>query len=368
MRHAIQATLDAIAESRQRVEEIARSTMDEVRRLEAEYEQVRNECNQAIARVEELEREARVARERLMIVNRDVNKYTERDMQAAYEAAQQVQIELGQWRERELQLRFRRDDIGRRLKALRATAAQAEIVLAKFNHTAQYLSTEFGEIAAVLEQAHVQNILGLQMLQLQEEERRWLAAQLHDGPMQALASIGMRLQSPSPEAAKDVRQRLNAVIAELRQIVFDLRPPLLDDLGLVPTLKRYLQQWSETHALNVRIQLIGIECALSPTEKVTLFRGVQEAVKNAAKHSQADKVEVTLIYGIDELHIHIADNGIGIAEVAWMDWLEQGKLGLTLCRQRMSALGGSMRLEPNEPRGTKVILTLPIQRGVGKDG
>ncbi len=366
MKNAIQITLDAIAESRQQVEEIARSTMDEVQRLEAEYEQVRDDCNQAIARVEQLERESRVARERLMIVNRDLRKYSEREMQAAYETAQQVQMELGQWRERELQLRFRRDDIARRLKALRATAAQAELVLAKFSHTAQYLSTEFGDIAVVLEQAHTQTILGMQMLQMQEEERRWLAAQLHDGPMQSLASIGMRVQSASPETAQDVRKRLNGVIADLRQIVFDLRPPLLDDLGLVPTLKRYLQQWSESHGMTVRINLIGIECALSPTEKVTLFRGVQEAVKNAATHSRGDRIDVTLLYGLDELNIHIADNGVGIAEVAWMDWLEQGKLGLTLCRQRMSALGGSMRVEPNEPHGTKVILTLPIRREASK--
>lgn len=367
LKNAIQSTLDAITESREQVERIANSTMDEVQRLESEYEQVRMECRAAIEKVEELELQSRAARERLMVVNRDVQKFTETDMRSAYEMANQLQMELGQWREREIQLRFRRDDIARRLKAMRVTAQQAEIVMTKFAHTSQYLGTEFGELAVVLQSAHAQSILGLQMLQLQEEERRWLAAQLHDGPMQTLASIGMRMQAANAtanmELSKDLRARLSAVIADMRQIVFDLRPPLLDDLGLVPTLKRYLHQWSETHEMTVRIHLIGLESALSPTEKVTVFRGVQEAVKNAGLHSGGDLVDVTLIYGSDELQVHVADNGVGIEEMDWMKWLEQGKLGLTLCRQRMSALGGTMTLGPNEPYGTKVAFALPIQRG-----
>lgn len=367
LQHAIDGTLSAISDGRGQVQIIAEGIVDEVKMLEGQFEAVRQECVQAIDQVETLQLESIAARERLMIVNRYISKYSEADMKEAYDKAQTLQVQLGQWREREAQLRYRRDDIARRLKALRVTAYHAEVLTLKLDHATDYLTVEFDEMASVLRLAETQTALGFQMIQMQEEERRSLSQRLHDGPMQSLASVAMRLQatqSPSSDSAsqKDIRDRLNMVIGEIRQVVFDLRPPLLDDLGLVPTLKRYAQQWAETRLTTVRIHLVGLEATLSATEKVVIFRSVQEAFSNIANHAKAKDVDITLTYGSDRLVVHVDDNGQGIPETDWMKWVEDGKLGLTVCRQRLSILGGTLDVERIEPQGTKVTISLPFIR------
>ncbi|RIV24732.1 hypothetical protein D2Q93_06515, partial [Alicyclobacillaceae bacterium I2511] len=194
LREAIDHTLAAIADGKAQVQEIAESTLSEVRRMEAELEQVQGACNGAIDEVERLEVASRAARHRLMTVNRDVGHHGEQEMRVAYQNAQQLQLDLGQWRERETQLRFRRDDLTRRLRAMRATAGHAEVLMVRFGQASTLLNAEFGEVDQVLQNAQMHTLMGLRMLQMEEDERRQLANQLHDGPLQTLAGLSMRLQ------------------------------------------------------------------------------------------------------------------------------------------------------------------------------
>lgn len=372
MRNTIRNTLEAISDGRQQVEEIAESTRQEVHTLEEEYEAVQQQCIDTIERVERLELESRIARQRLVAVNRNVQKYSDSDMKAAYNQAYELQIQLGQWQEREIQVRLRRDDIARRLKAVRSTAHRAEVLLVQFGSAAHALDVEFGDISATLQDAHVYSVLGLRMLQIQEDERRQLARQLHDGPMQHLASVSMRVQSSMGQVdasiqtgQADIRDRLAEIIGEIRQMVFDLRPPLLDDLGLVPTLKRYINQWSERVRVVASVTLVGLESGLSPTEKIAVFRAVQEALHNVAEHARASQVEVQLMYGEERLEVRVSDDGSGLGTVDWSDWVESGRLGLMICRQRIAVLGGDLGIGNNEGDygGACVQITLPIDRG-----
>lgn len=370
MQSAIQHTLTAISEGRERVEQIATSTEDEVARLEAEFAEVQTQVTETIQKVEELERDSRVARQRLVVVNKKVSGQSESEMKEAYDTAYDLQIKLGQWQEREVQLRLRRDDIARRLKALRSTAHQAEVLLVKFGEAASTLQSEFSDVQMVLENARLQSVLGIRMLQMQEDERRQLAQRLHDGPLQHLASLSMRAQSAySPhtesmdvESAVDLRGRLNDIIGSVRQIVFDLRPPLLDDLGLVPTLRRYVAQWADRAGVEGKVTLMGLETRLSPTEKITLFRTVQEAMHNVHDHAESTKVSVNLVYGADKLTVQVIDNGKGVIDVNWSDWVESGRLGLMLCRHRLAVLGGELHITNAAAGGTCVEMTLPLKR------
>jgi two-component system, NarL family, sensor histidine kinase DegS len=371
MHNAIQTTLQAIFDGRSRVEEIAQSTEDEVARLEAEFAEVQTQVAETIETVERLERESRIARQRLVTVNRKLVKHSEDEMKQAYDNAYDLQIKLGQWQEREVQLRLRRDDITRRLRALRATAHQAEVLLVQFGAASSTLQAEFGDIAEVLEAARIQSVLGIRMLQMQEDERRQLAQRLHDGPLQNLASLSMRAQSlsspredsPDADAVADLRGKIGDVIGSLRQVVFDLRPPLLDDLGLVPTLRRYVAQWSERTGIDGKVLMIGLESRLSPTEKITLFRTVQEALHNVHDHAESPSATVNLTYTPEKLTIQVVDQGKGVPEVNWSDWVESGHLGLMICRQRLAILGGDLTIKSQAPIGTCVEIKLPLQRG-----
>lgn len=372
LKEAIQNTAESIREGRKQVETILQHTLEEILRLEQEHANLKKDCLGAIEQVEQLEKESKLARERLMVVNRDVRKYTETDMQQAYESAQKLQASLGQWREREAQLRVRRDDVARQLKGLQGTVNRAEAVLLQFDHISSYLRVDLDGVTSMIGAAHEQALLGLQMLQIQEDEKKVFATRLHDGPMQSLASVAMLMQIPDHELgqgghARNIRTRLNDVLGDIRQVVFDLRPPLLDDLGLVPTLRRYLQQWESTTKVMGYVRLLGLEAALSPTEKVTVFRGVQEALNNVVKHSEATEVSIALLYGPDSLRVCIEDNGVGIESVDWQDWLENGKLGLALCRQRLGMLGGTVEIAKRSPVGTELIMELPIIGGSQRD-
>lgn len=372
MRDAIQTTLNAISDGREQVQTIADGTQQEVQVLEQEYEAIQVQVSETIDMVEKLERDSRLARQRLVTVNKTASKYSEAQMKEAYDQAYELQNQLGQWQEREVQLRLRRDEIARRLKAVRAIAQQAEVLMLRFGNAAGTLGQDFSDLSAIVESAHLHNLMGVRMLQMQEDERRQLAQRLHDGPMQNLASLSMRVQSNVTSGTGngkldvEIPARLGGVLAELRQVVFDLRPPLLDDLGLVPTLKRYAAQWSDGHRTKSKVSLVGLESPLNPTEKITLFRTVQEALLNVAEHAKASSVDILLTYTPDRLIIRVIDDGVGIgaAEVEWNAWVETGRLGLMICRERMAVLGGALDILPSSSgTGTCVQVTLPIERG-----
>jgi two-component system, NarL family, sensor histidine kinase DegS len=382
LRHAIDNAIRAIGDSQKQVESIARSTMDEVERLELEYEQLKTECLEAITTVEQFERNLREARNNLMKVNRNIRTYSEQDMQQAYQKAEHAQAEVTMWRERENQLRLRRDGVARRLKSLRATAREAEILLIKFQQMTGYLGQEFQDASSAIDIAKAQLLLGMRMLQIHEEERRNIAQRLHDGAMQSLASMAIQIQSSQTDSISfrtEVRQDLNNVISDLRTLVFDLRPPLLDDLGLVPTLKRYAEQWANESGIKVKSNLVGLEVSLSSTEKVTVFRAIQEGLRNISQHANASEVVMNLVYSPDKLEVQLMDDGIGVQTVDWQEFAQSGRVGLIICKERLGAIGGTLELKPtvvenpkrtghgakstnDTVQGSKLIVTIPAGR------
>ncbi len=366
LQQAIDNAIRAIGESQEQVEAIARSTIEEVERMEAEYEVLKEECMNAITTVEQLEQQLRTARDKLMVVNRDMSVFSEQDMRQAYQTAERFQGEVSQWRERETQLRLRRDDIARRLKSLRATAHEAELLTIKFKQMTNYLGKEFQDASNVLDVAKTRLLLGVRMLQIQEEEKRNLAGRLHDGAMQSIASMAMKVQVAQVDSItfrQEIREGLNEIISDLRALVFDLRPPLLDDLGLVPTLKRYAEQWMSREGIKVKTQLIGLEVTLSPTEKVTVFRTIQEGLRNIAQHAYAHEVVMNIIYGQDKLEVQLIDDGLGVNEADWQAFARNGRMGLILCKERLNAIGGTLELE-STIKGAKLSVTIPLGRGL----
>ena len=363
LQRAVEYAVSAISDSLDQVLDISESTAEQVAYLEQEHTTLKLQVQKAIAGVEQIEKAYREARNHLVEVNRNMRQNNEQSMQAAYSAAERLQVSLGQMREREVQLKLRRDDVARRLKALRRVAQQAEVLTIKFQQMSIYLRQEYESAARAESASEEQSLIGLKLLQLQEEERRQLAERLHDNVMQAMASLAMRAQSARYEtlAIRELmRTSFPEIVAELRQVVFDLRPPLLDDLGLVPTLRRYLGEWGTFHNKLHDLVLIGIETPLSPTEKVTLFRVVQEGLRNIREHAPAaERVTVRVIFSEFTVGIEIQNAYTGEPDVNFESYAQTGRMGLTLCRQRLAALGGGVALA-SVVEG--VILRLSIPR------
>jgi two-component system sensor histidine kinase DegS len=206
------------------------------------------------------------------------------------------------------------------------------------------------------------------LVNAQETERQRLSRQMHDGPAQALSNfilqteIAMRLLDMDPAQAREELNNLKTsamgTFQKVRNYIFELRPMMLDDLGLVPTVRRYADAFKEQASLDVSVTITGNERRLEPYLEVMIFRAIQELLGNAARHSQASQVKVMLDMGDERIRVSVDDNGRGFDPEA----VQQGNsLGLKLIRERAEMLGGSFEVDSAIGRGTRVTFAVPAR-------
>jgi two-component system, NarL family, sensor histidine kinase DegS len=206
------------------------------------------------------------------------------------------------------------------------------------------------------------------LVNAQETERQRLSRQMHDGPAQALSNfilqteIAMRLMDVDAGQARDELNALKAsamgTFQKVRNFIFELRPMMLDDLGLAPTVRRYADAFKEQAGLDINVTITGHERRLEPYLEVMLFRAIQELLGNAARHSQATLVKVILDMGEDRIRVSVDDNGKGFDP----DSVQQGNsLGLKLIRERTEMLGGSFEVDSALGKGTRILFAVPAR-------
>ena len=200
-------------------------------------------------------------------------------------------------------------------------------------------------------------------LNAQEDERRRIAQELHDGIAQTLAALRVRLRvarSFDGAARQDTLEAISADIGaateEIRRIAQGLRPPALDMLGLSPAIESYARSIAETSGLTIDTDIAATDGMLSPDAELALYRIVQEALSNAARHSGAHSARVDLEVGDGAVHVVISDDGAGFAVAEEMS---RGGLGLFGMQERGAYLGGAVDIESNPGQGTRVRVTIP---------
>jgi two-component system sensor histidine kinase DegS len=206
------------------------------------------------------------------------------------------------------------------------------------------------------------------LVNAQETDRQRLSRQMHDGPAQALSNfilqteIAMRLMDIDAGQARDELNSLKAsamgTFQKVRNFIFELRPMMLDDLGLAPTVRRYADAFKEQTGLDINVTITGHERRLEPYLEVMLFRAIQELLGNAARHSQAGLVKVILDLGEDRIRVSVDDNGKGFDP----DSIQQGNsLGLKLIRERTEMLGGSFEVDSAVGKGARILFAVPAR-------
>jgi two-component system sensor histidine kinase DegS len=205
------------------------------------------------------------------------------------------------------------------------------------------------------------------IIQAQEGERRRLARQMHDGPAQALSNfilqteIAMRLFNIDQEKAKEelagVKTSASSTFQKVRDFIFDLRPMMLDDLGLIPTLTRYVETFKEQSGIEVRLISTGVEQRFESYIEVMVFRAIQELLGNIAVHSQATQVIIQMDSSETGFRVSLEDNGKGF-DVDKVQ--EKGGMGLKVIRDRVQMLGGNMEIHSTIGHGTHILFQLPI--------
>ena len=212
----------------------------------------------------------------------------------------------------------------------------------------------------------------------QEEERRHIAQELHDGPLQALIHLCRQIDaleaSPTGADTDAVRdtERLTAMrssvedtIAELRSIARGLRPSVLDDLGLVASINQVVSEATERQGFESSFTIDGTVARLPPALELAVFRVAQEAITNAERHAAANRVDVTLQFGDGWLGLTVADDGVGF-DPQRQFWGDNQSLGLPGMSERTRLVGGRLRVTSNVGRGTNVNVRVPIARPGGR--
>jgi len=216
------------------------------------------------------------------------------------------------------------------------------------------------------------------VLRALEEERKRIARELHDETSQALANLVIRLemlmesvdQADTRDGAQRLRQDLarlrdmaTAALAETRRLTFDLRPTILDDLGLVPAIRWLLKNKLEPFGIDAELEVSGFEGRLSDEVETTLFRVVQEALNNVVRHAGAARVRVVLTEGREGLEALVEDNGRGFDVRSVKPNDPQGRgLGLFGMRERVELVGGTLEVDSAPGRGTRIRARIPPAR------
>jgi two-component system sensor histidine kinase DegS len=368
----IKKTVEAINNSKTELFDIAESARKECLRLERELTELKHKTAEVIQSVEILEIALNESKKQLMVVSKNYDKYSEDEIRKTYEKADNIRVELAIKREREQYYIKRRNELELRLKEAYKTVEKADNLISQIGVSLSYLTGDLENVSLQLEDMKQRRLFGIQIIKAQEEERQRVAREIHDGPAQSMSNIVLkaeiceRLVDSEPEKAKEELKTLKSVVREtlrdVRKIIYDLRPMSLDDLGLIPTLQRYLETYQEESKITVSFNTRGNCEQLRPVVSLTVFRLVQEAINNIKKHAHADKVTINLEFMEKELKLYILDNGVGfdIGSLKTSGENINGGFGLISMRERVELLDGKFEIDSTIGNGTRLNITVPL--------
>jgi len=208
-------------------------------------------------------------------------------------------------------------------------------------------------------------------VQSQENERKRVAVEIHDGIGQQLVGILYRIQAfdllltqqkfdQSQTEVEELRGLLQSTLGELRRVLAGLRPHSLDELGLISTLQREAERFTRETKTVCRFNVAGSSAVLTPSQEAAIYRVVQEALTNIRKHAQATEVNLELDYQPGTVSVTISDNGRGFNPDQVEDSIALGHMGLAGMKERAEMLGGTLSIDSSPGNGTVVVLSIPL--------
>lgn len=343
--------------------------------LQRESAEIELLLRQSSMEVEKLAQREHGATNRVRDMELNLDNYSRTDMKTIYNSAHEIQMRLFMMRAQVEQLEAKRNSmktLQQRLQRVTAVLLSApEGYNPGSNQTSrQLMSAPLNPLPELDgDSVNSKQMLG-QIIQTQEDERLRVSRQIHDGPAQTMTNLVLRAEICERLLDLDVirakaelsglKSVVTATLQETRRFIFDLRPMILDDLGLEPTLRRYVQQFVDKHKMEVGMVINGMNGRLPGAIEVAIFRIVQEALENVAKHAHAKHAQVTFDINGDTVTVTVEDDGAGFA-------IDETKLndpkfkGLSTMRQRVDMFGGRLQFDSTPGRGTRLVTTLPTE-------
>ncbi|SDQ25002.1 two-component system, NarL family, sensor histidine kinase DegS [Virgibacillus subterraneus] len=366
--YVIDEMIDVVQKSKDEIFNISEEARDEHENLLRELKETKEKVIEHINDGDALEQKVKYSRQRLSEVSKYFDRHSESEIRAVYENTHMMQTELAMLRQEEKGLRDRRDDLERRLLTLDQTIERAEGLASKISVILTYLNDDFKQVNEMIEEAKEKQEFGLKIIEAQEDERRKISREIHDGPAQMLANILLRSElvdrtfregtvDDALKEIKSVRKMIRSSLYEVRRIIYDLRPMALDDLGLIPTIKKYVATIADYNDTEIEFSSMGFQKRLNQKYEIAFFRLVQESIQNAIKHADATLIKVKLEVGTKDLLMVINDNGKGFDPALKRD----KSFGLIGMRERVEMLNGKLTINSTIGEGTKIMIKVPYE-------
>lgn len=351
---------------------ISEQSRQDYEEMKDELEDIRLNISAIIKKGDLLEEKTRAARRRLAEVSGSFTSYSEEQIRISYENANDLQVKLSANRTEEKKYRQKRDRLQRRLQTLLQTIERAERLVNQLNVTINYFISDFDKVEEAIEKPQLNQDYSLRIIEAQEEERKRLSREIHDGPAQMMANVLLRsdliertYREKGPELAfreiSSLKEMVRHALTEVRRIIYDLRPMALDDLGLVPTLRKYMETTQDYNpGTHLSFGSHGTERRLPSSYETSIFRLVQEAISNAIRHGKATDIDVKLEWVKERVNISVRDNGTGFDPKT----VKNQSFGLIGMHERIELIKGEFIINSSLGEGTILLFQIPYEQGM----
>lgn len=349
--------------------EIAEECRNTSQRLQTELLEVRRTTEQLIKKVDEYEKLEKQARLKLMKVSKNFYIYKEEDIKDAYNNARELKAALIGYRNQEFYLRKHRDDLEMQIKQFNQITERADNFLNTTSVALKLLQGNMERISGNLEEIYRKQLMEMWIIESQEAERRKIARELHDGPAQSLASMLIRLdlikflweegQDKVLAELDDIKSMGQESIADIRRLMFDLKPTIVNDDGFDYTLREYFDDYEAKYNFTINFAVLSTKKRYDLSLEMALYRLVQEAITNVRKHAGVNEATVKMEEKAGFLTLVIKDEGCGFE----LDKVREGQesFGILGMKERVELFRGEIDIISVLGKGTQVIVKVPIK-------
>lgn len=367
----LDTTVHAIEEGKSDIFELSEKAHKDILSIDTEYVLLQARLKKLIKEVDDLETLEKDSRKRLAQLSKKFGSYSEEEVRGAYEYAQELRVQLTLKKQEEKELFMMRSSLEQRLHDAKEVRVKAEKLTSKVSFALEYLKSTISE---QMEDLKNKKDIGIRVIRAQENERQRMSREIHDGPAQMMANLVVKTEYAQRLMDKDVglardelqvlKENLRDSLKATRKIIYDLMPMSLDDLGLIPTIEKLLDDHEINSGFKVHFNKdIQSEITVSII-KLTVFRIIQEGFNNIAKHAKCNDAKLGLKINNDHVYIRIEDDGLGFepSAVGSRPSYESG-FGLYNIRERIDYLEGEFEVKSKSGKGTLLIAKIPLKEG-----
>jgi signal transduction histidine kinase len=273
------------------------------------------------------------------------------------------------------------EEAGRRIAVLAATNRKLELQIAQRRAAETALKRSEHRLRHSLEESrHMRDqlrLLSRQLIFAQEEERKRISRELHDVIAQTLAGVNVRLATLKADAAMNLQERkqsitrtqelLEQLVKVVHQFALELRPTVLDDIGLIAALHTFMKGFREQTGIQASLSAFAAVDRVNSDIRIVFYRVAQEALTNVARHAQASRVDVSIEKLDGAVRMKIKDDGKGLPAACVRNGNTNNRLGLLGMRERLEMIGGDFTIESLPGKGTTVTARIPLGAGRAKN-